>query len=85
VPLAALLDLLAPRRCAVCRAPGPVLCGACRAILPRIRPPACARCGRPTVHAVSRCRDCAARRLAFASAASALVLDDHVGRLLRAW
>jgi ComF family protein len=83
--IAGLLDLVAPLRCCVCRAAGSVLCAACRSILPRIRPPTCARCGRPTVHAVARCRDCAARRLAFAGAASALVLDDHVGRLLRAW
>jgi ComF family protein len=85
VGLAAVLDLVAPLRCAVCRAAGSLLCAPCRAILPRIRPPVCARCGRPTVHPVARCRDCAARRLAFAGAASALVLDDHVGRLLRAW
>jgi ComF family protein len=82
---AALLELLAPARCAVCRAPGALLCDACRAILPRIRPPVCGRCGRPTVHPVERCRDCAGRRPAFHAAAAALVLDDHVGRLVRAW
>jgi ComF family protein len=85
VALSALLDLLAPLRCVVCRAPGPLLCDPCLAILPRIRPPVCTRCGRPTVHVVQRCRDCAGRRPAFDAAAAALVLDDHVGRLVRAW
>ena len=45
---------------------------------------ACAAGGR-TVHPVERCRDCAGRRPAYATARAALVLDDHVGRLVRAW
>ena len=83
--LAALLDLVAPSRCAVCGDGGPVICEPCSAILTRIRPPICVRCGRPCVHAVDRCRDCAGRRPAYATARAALVLDDHAGRLLRAW
>ena len=83
--LAALLDLVAPSRCAVCGDGGPIVCAACSTVLTRIRPPICVRCGRPCVHPVDRCRDCAGRRPAYATARAALVLDDHAGRLLRAW
>ena len=44
---------------------------AARALRP-LRPPRCARCGAPTAWPVERCRECAGRRLAFASARSAV-------------
>jgi predicted amidophosphoribosyltransferase len=50
-----------------------------------IVPPLCARCGAPTVWPVSRCRECAGRRLGFASARAAVEYDDAVRRLVGGW
>lgn len=80
-----LLDLLAPRRCAVCARLGPTLCGACRAGLPRLRGPRCARCGAPTAWPVKRCLECSGRRLAFASARAAVAYHGPVRPLVAAW
>lgn len=80
-----MLDLLLPRRCVVCGCGGRQLCAACREELPRIEPPLCARCGAPTVWPVERCRECAGRRLAFASARAAVGYDAAARRLVHAW
>ena len=80
-----MLDLLLPRRCAVCARPDTPLCDACIEAFPRLRPPVCARCGAPTQWPVARCRECAGRRLAFASARAALAYDDGVAVLVHAW
>jgi len=80
-----LLDLLLPRRCVVCGDGGAVLCGACAASLPELRPPLCARCGAPTAWPVVRCRECAGRRLAFRSARAAVPYDETVRRFVRRW
>jgi ComF family protein len=79
------LDLLLPQRCTVCSLPGSQLCGGCRSSLPRIRPPLCERCGAPTAWPVARCRECAGRRLAFASARAAVEYDARVRRLVAGW
>jgi len=79
------LDLLLPQRCVVCGGGGSQLCSECRAELPRIAPPLCARCGAPTAWPVERCRECAGRRLAFASARAAVGYDAAVRRLVLAW
>lgn len=50
-----------------------------------IVPPICARCGTPTVWPVSRCRECAGRRLSFATARAAVEYDDAVRRLVGGW
>jgi predicted amidophosphoribosyltransferase len=50
-----------------------------------IVPPLCARCGAPTVWPVSRCRECAGRRLGFASARAAVEYDDAVRRVVGGW
>jgi predicted amidophosphoribosyltransferase len=50
-----------------------------------IVPPLCARCGAPAVWPVSRCRECAGRRLGFASARAAVEYDDAVRRLVGGW
>ena len=78
-----LLDLILPLRCVVCDAPGEQLCRACRDALPRLAPPLCARCGKPTEWSVARCGECAGRRLAFASARAAVAYDDRVRRFVR--
>jgi predicted amidophosphoribosyltransferase len=80
-----LLDLILPMRCVVCGAGGEQLCAACRGALPRLAPPLCDRCGAPTAWPVARCRECAGRRLAFASARAAVAYDDGVRRLVRGW
>jgi competence protein ComFC len=79
------LDLLLPRRCVVCGAGGTQLCAGCLAGLPRIGSPLCARCGAPTAWPVSRCRECAGRRLAFASARAAVAYDAAVRRIVAGW
>jgi ComF family protein len=80
-----MLDLLLPQRCVVCGRGGKQLCAGCREELPRIEPPLCARCGAPTAWPVERCRECAGRRLAFASARAAVGYDAAARRLVHAW
>jgi competence protein ComFC len=79
------LDLLLPQRCVVCGAGGSQLCGHCRQELPRLEPPLCERCGAPTAWPVERCRECAGRRLAFATARAAVGYDDAARRLVHGW
>ena len=80
-----LLDLILPVRCVVCATSGEQLCPSCREALPRLRPPLCARCGKPSEWPVRRCSECAGRRLAFASARAAVAYDDRVRRFVRGW
>src|SRR6266568_8159734 len=80
-----MLDLLLPQRCVVCGCGGRQLCSPCREELPRIQPPLCARCGAPTAWPVERCRECAGRRLAFATARAAVGYDEAARRLVHAW
>ena len=80
-----MLDLVLPERCAVCEAPGHPLCSTCAGSLTRLRPPVCERCGSPGPWSVRRCPECAGRRLAFASARSAIVYDARARALVRAW
>jgi ComF family protein len=80
-----LLDLLLPPRCAVCGRIGDPFCGSCREALPQLRGSCCARCGAPTAWPVARCLECAGRRLAFASARSAVAYEGPVRPLVSAW
>jgi predicted amidophosphoribosyltransferase len=80
-----LVDLLLPLRCAVCGRVGSAFCELCRALLVRLAPPLCARCGAPGAWPVRRCAECAGRRLAFASARAAVVYDETARRLVSAW
>jgi predicted amidophosphoribosyltransferase len=80
-----MLDLLLPQRCVVCGCGGRQLCAGCRDELQQIEPPLCARCGAPTAWPVERCRECAGRRLAFASARAAVGYDAAARRLVHAW
>jgi predicted amidophosphoribosyltransferase len=79
------LDLLLPQRCVVCGSGGKQLCAGCRDGLQRIEPPLCARCGAPTAWPVERCRECAGRRLGFASARAAVGYDEAARRFVHAW
>ena len=54
-------------------------------MLRRLLPPQCSRCGAPTVWAVDRCRECAGRRLAFASARAAVEYAGPARALVAAW
>jgi competence protein ComFC len=80
-----MLDLLLPQRCVVCGCGGKPLCAACREELPLIEPPLCTRCGAPTAWPVERCRECAGRRLGFATARAAVGYDAAARRLVHAW
>ena len=80
-----LLDLLVPRRCVACGRLGDALCASCHTDLPRLRGPACARCGAPTAWPVARCLECAGRRLAFASARAAVAYHGPVRAIVVAW
>lgn len=51
----------------------------------RLEPPLCARCGAPTAWPVERCRECAGRRLAFATARAAVAYDEAARRFVHAW
>jgi ComF family protein len=81
----AVLELLLPERCAVCRRPGPALCEPCRDAFVRLSPPVCERCGSPSSWPVRRCAECAGRRLAFARARCAIVYDERARALVRSW
>ena len=69
----------------MCSLPGDLLCERCRARLVRVEVPLCERCGAPTAWPVERCRECAGRRLAFATARAAVVYDDAGRSLVAAW
>jgi len=79
------LDLLLPQRCLGCGSGGSVLCARCVATLPRVGSTLCERCGAPTAWPVRRCRECAGRRLAFASARGAVHYDEAVRAFVAAW
>jgi predicted amidophosphoribosyltransferase len=79
------VDLLLPLRCVACRGPASGLCSSCRRALRPIREPRCARCGAPTAWPVERCRECAGRRLAFASASAAYGYVGPAVPFVRAW
>src|SRR6188472_642211 len=80
-----LLDVVLPRRCAVCGRVGASLCSRCLQRLVRCAPPWCERCGAPGPWPVRRCAECGGRRLAFASARGALVYDHGARALVAAW
>jgi predicted amidophosphoribosyltransferase len=64
---------------------GAVVCDRCRDALPRVRAPLCDRCGAPTAWPVDRCRECAGRRVPFASARAAVAYDAAVRKLVAGW
>ena len=79
------VSLFLPRRCAVCGAVGESVCGPCRALLVRCSPPLCERCGAPGPWPVRRCVECSGRRLAFASARSAIVYERRARSFVASW
>jgi predicted amidophosphoribosyltransferase len=83
--LLAALQLLVPQRCVICARLGEGLCSLCLGSLVRLAPPHCERCGAPGPWPVRRCAECAGRRLAFASARSALVYEQRARRFVAGW
>jgi predicted amidophosphoribosyltransferase len=79
------LELLLPQRCLVCGRGGTQVCRPCLDRLRRLEPPLCERCGAPVAWPVRRCRECAGRRLAFATARAAVVYDEPVRVLVAGW
>jgi len=61
------------------------VCEACLAGLQRLSGARCERCGTPTAWPVARCHECHGRRLAFASARSAVAYDTAAKALVSAW
>ena len=80
-----LIDLVFPPRCVACGRAADTLCASCRARLLPLSPPRCHRCGATTAWPVERCRECAGRRLAFATARAATVYEGPARALVRAW
>jgi ComF family protein len=80
-----LLDLVLPRRCIACGTGEELICAACRASLLRLDGPLCDRCGAPTAWPVRRCRECAGRRIHFASARAAVAYHGPVRPLVSGW
>jgi competence protein ComFC len=80
-----LLELVLPSRCVSCGTAGPPFCERCCGLVVPVSAPLCARCGSPTEWPVERCRECAGRRLAFASARAAIFYRGPVRPLVRAW
>lgn len=85
-------ETLWPTRCAICDAPGAVLCDRCRASLPYIdwwR--ACKRCG--GAFGAVQCSECSSLALAhlnrtelpYVACASALMFDERSGKLVRTY
>ncbi len=79
------LDLVFPRRCVACGLGEELVCAACRAGLRRLDGALCARCGAPTAWPVARCRECAGRRLSFASARAAVAYEGPARPLVAGW
>jgi predicted amidophosphoribosyltransferase len=80
-----LLDLVLPRRCVACGLADELVCTACLAELRRLDGTRCARCGAPTAWPVARCRECAGRRLSFASARAAVTYEGPARPLVAGW
>jgi ComF family protein len=80
-----LLDLLLPGGCAACGEGESLLCEGCRARMVVLGGPLCARCGAPTAWPVSRCRECAGRRLPFSTARAAFAYEGCARALVTAW
>jgi ComF family protein len=62
-----------------------VFCGSCLCRLVPVHAPLCARCGAPTAWPVERCRECAGRRIAFASARAGFAYADSARAFVRGW
>jgi predicted amidophosphoribosyltransferase len=80
-----LLDLVLPRRCAACGSGEELVCRDCRHALHRLDGTLCARCGAPTAWPVARCRECAGRRLSYASARAAVAYEGPARPLVAGW
>jgi ComF family protein len=80
-----LLDLVLPRRCVACGLGEELVCADCRARLRRLDGTLCARCGTATAWPVARCRECAGRRLSFASARAAVAYEGPARPLVAGW
>jgi len=79
------LDLILPRRCVACGGGEALVCDGCRGRLRRLDGTLCARCGAPTAWPVARCRECAGRRLSFASARAGVAYEGPARPLVAGW
>lgn len=79
----ALLDLLFPPRCVVCRRGGEWLCAPCAAQFEPILPPLCPRCGRPL--ASSHCPYCAKLPIAIDGTRAVAFFDGALRQAIHAF
>ena len=85
MPVPSLLDLLAPPRCALCRASGALRCGRCMRALPLIAGHRCDRCGAAAHLPVAACAACRGRRLGYDRAMAALEYTGTARDLVHAF
>jgi ComF family protein len=78
-----LADLIFPKRCVVCGAPGAWLCAGCTPALAPVAV-ACRRCAASTTRPLDGCRECRGRALAFEAARAAFVYEGPARRLVTA-
>lgn len=79
--LDALLEVLAPTRCAGCDMPGSLLCDECRRSLPLVDPAhACPRCGAP--YGFLTCTECWGLEYSFSSSVAVGELDRPLSRAI---
>jgi len=69
-----LLNLVFPPHCAICRQAGAPLCDACLQRFPRVEPPLCRSCGKPTAGAPI-CQSCQQTPLTIDGIRSAVLLE----------
>jgi predicted amidophosphoribosyltransferase len=62
-----------------------VFCDWCARLLEDVGPTRCARCGAPTAWPVSRCAECAGRRVSFDTAVAAVLYTAVARRAVSAW
>lgn len=79
----ALLDLLFPPRCVVCRQSGTWLCAPCTAQFQKILPPICERCGRPLNH--TTCPYCAQSPLTIEGTRAVAFFDGALRKAIHAF
>ena len=76
-----LLDLIFPPRCLLCDQPGTPLCGDCCQDFPRVMPPICQLCGRPT-DVPGFCRSCRRTDLAISGIRSVFLFEGGVRKAI---
>lgn len=78
-------NLITPAVCAGCGRRAGLLCGDCRAALPWVTPPVCARCCRPLAQPAATCADCDQLAPALQVVAAACWFEGPLRELIHAY